>query len=165
LGDIYAKIGRPAQARKQYDLVEYMGYLNSLNRILYNRELAAYYADHDIKPAEALDLARKELEYRRDIYAYDLLAWTLYQNGKSQEALPAMTEALKLGTKDARLFFHAGMIFHGIGETEKAKEYLRRSLATNPFFHIFHAEVAERTLQELEGQLTPRENQEKARGQ
>lgn len=165
LGDIYAKIGRPEEAKKQYDLVEYIGYLNTLNRVLYNRELGAFYADHDIKLAEALDLARKELEYRRDIYAYDLLAWTLHKNGKSQEALPAMTEALKLGTKDARLFFHAGMIYHGIGETDKATTYLRRALATNPSFHIFHAEVAERTLQELEGQLTLREIQEKGRGQ
>lgn len=165
LGDIYARIGRPEEARRQYDLVEYIGYLNSLNKILYNRELGAFYADHDIKLTEALDLARKELEYRRDIYAYDLLAWTLHKNGKSQEAHPAMTEALKLGTKDARLFFHAGMIYRGIGETEKAKEHLRRALATNPSFHIFHAEVAERTLQELEGQLTLREIQEKGRGQ
>jgi hypothetical protein len=64
-----------------------------------------------------------------------------------------MMEALKLGTKDARLFFHAGMIHHRLADYEKARYYLRRALATNPHFHILHAEAAERTLQALEAQL------------
>jgi tetratricopeptide (TPR) repeat protein len=155
LGDIYAKTGRPEQARKQYALVEYIGYLNALNKVLYNRELAYFYADHDIKLKEGLELAWSELEYRQDVYAYDLLAWSLYKNGKPEEALSAMSEALKFGTKDAKLFFHAAMIYHQIGEAEKAKEYLRRALSTNPHFHIFYAEMAERTLKELEGRPAP----------
>ena len=141
LGDVYAKLGRPEDAQKQYDLVEYIGYLNTLNKVLYNRELAFFYADHDRKLPEALDLAKRELEVRQDIYAYDVLAWALYKNGRPQEALPAMMEALKLGTKDARLFFHAGMIHHRLAEHEKARDYLRRALETNPYFHILHAEV------------------------
>jgi len=155
LGDLYMKIGRTDDAKKQYALVEYIGYLNALNKVLYNRELASFYADHDIKLKEGLELARRELEYRRDIYAYDLLAWSLYKNGKPEEALSAMSEALKFGTKDAKLFFHAAMIYHRIGEAEKAKEYLRRALSTNPHFHIFYAEMAERTLKELEGRPGP----------
>jgi tetratricopeptide (TPR) repeat protein len=155
LGDLYMKIGRTDDAKKQYALVEYIGYLNALNKVLYNRELASFYADHDIKLKEGLKLARRELEYRRDIYAYDLLAWSLHKNGKPEEALSAMSEALKFGTKDAKLFFHAAMIYHRIGEAEKAKEYLRRALSTNPHFHIFYAEMAERTLKELEGRPGP----------
>lgn len=151
LGDVYAKIGRHDEAGKQYALVEYIGRLNALNQILYNRELASFYADHDIKLTESLDLAKKELEVRRDIYAYDLLAWALCKNGKPQEAMAAMTEALKLGTRDARLFFHAGMIHERLGEPERAKDYLRRALATNPHFHVLQADVARKTLSELEG--------------
>jgi tetratricopeptide (TPR) repeat protein len=153
LGDVYTKLGRPEDAQKPYDLVEYIGYLNTLNKVLYNRELAYFYADHDRKLPEALDLAKRELDVRRDIYAYDVLAWALYKNDRPQEALTAMTEALKLGTKDARLFFHAGMIQHRLGAHEQARQYLRRALATNPYFHILHAEVAERTLKVVEGQL------------
>jgi tetratricopeptide (TPR) repeat protein len=129
--------------------VEYIGYLNTLNKVLYNRELAAFYVDHHMKLTEALDLAKKELEVRQDIYAYDLLAWTLYKNGQPQEALAAITEALKLGTQDARLFFHAGMIYHQLGDMAKAKSSLQHALATNPHFHIFHADVAKRTLEGL----------------
>lgn len=152
LGDVYAKIERPEDARKQYDLVEYIGRLNMLNKVLYNRELAYFYADHDLKLQEAIDLARKELEVRKDIYAYDVLAWALYKNDKPQEALAAVTESLKLGTKDARLFFHAGMIYHRLGEADKAGDYLRRALTTNSYFHPLQASVAERTLKDLEAQ-------------
>jgi tetratricopeptide (TPR) repeat protein len=151
LGDVYTRMGRPEEAQKHYHLVEYIGYLTTLNKVLYNRELAYFYADHDRKLPEALDLARRELEVRKDIYAYDVLAWALYKNDRPEEALTAMTEALKLGTQDARLFYHAGMIHHRLGEHDKAQGYLRRALATNPYFHTLHVEVAERTLHALAG--------------
>jgi tetratricopeptide (TPR) repeat protein len=154
LGDVHSRKGHADEAQKQYDLVEYIGYLNTLNKVLYNRELAYYYADHDRKLPEALALARKELEVRRDVYAYDLMAWALYKNNQPEAALAAMTEALKLGTKDARLFFHAGMIHHRLGERAKARDFLRRALATNPHFHALHVEAAEHALQEIEGQLS-----------
>ncbi len=110
LGDIYAKLGRPAEAKQQYALVEYIARLNALNRTVYNRELVYFYADHGIKQVEALDLARREIELRKDIYGYDALAWALYSSGQAEEALAPIMEALRLGTRDARLFLHAGMI-------------------------------------------------------
>jgi tetratricopeptide (TPR) repeat protein len=150
LGDVYTRTNRPAEARKQYALVEYIGKLNALNKILYNRELAYFYADHEINLTESLELARREIEYRKDIYAYDLLAWSLHKNRNSDEARAAIQEALKLGTKDAKLYFHAGMIYHRLGHKEMAKEFLTRALATNPHFHVLHAETAARTLQQLQ---------------
>ena len=150
LGDVYMKIGEPKKAKQQYDLVEYIGRLNALNQALYNRELAYFYADHDIKLTEALDLAKRELDYRKDIYAYDLLAWNLYKNGKLAEARDAIDEALKLGTKDAKLFYHAGMIHYRLGDQDKAKEFLNRALSTNPHFHILFADTAAQTLTQIE---------------
>jgi tetratricopeptide (TPR) repeat protein len=150
LGDVYSKIERPDEARKQYDLVEYIGTLNALNKALYNRELAYFYADHDIKPKEGLELAQRELEYRRDIYAYDVLAWNLYRNGKAEEAREEINSALRLGTRDAKLFYHAGMIYHRLGDKPNAQKYLRRALDTNPYFHILFADEAARTLKGLE---------------
>jgi tetratricopeptide (TPR) repeat protein len=149
LGDVYSKLGRPQQAKTQFDLVEFIGRLSDINKVLYNRELALFYADHDMKLSAALELARRELEVRRDIYTWDTLAWALYKNGRAQEAREAIVRALRPGTRDAMLFFHAGMIYDRLGETEKAKDYLGRALAANPHFHIFYAEVAERTLGEL----------------
>src|SRR5262249_13650633 len=110
LGDVFTRIGRGVDARKQYDLVEYIGHLSAINKTVYNRELALFYADHDLKPAVAVDLARKELDVRRDIYTYDVLAWALLKNGEPRQALAEMQQALRLDTRDARLYFHAGMI-------------------------------------------------------
>jgi Tfp pilus assembly protein PilF len=43
------------------------------------------------------------------------------------------------------------MIYHRLGETDRARAYLQRALSTNPYFHIRYAEVAERTLAEIDG--------------
>src|ERR1043166_4621192 len=149
LGDVYRKLGRGADAKKQYELVEYIGYLSSVNKVIYNRDLAYFYCDHDLKPADALLLAQKELEARKDIYGYDVLAWSLYKNDRFAEAKAAIDEAMKLATKDAKLFFHAGMIYRRLGENEKGREYLQRALNINPNFHVIHADVVRRELTEL----------------
>jgi len=149
LGDVYTRFGNAVEAKKQYDLVEYIGRLNAFNQTVYNRELAVFYADHDIHLREALGLARKEFEIRHDIYTWDALAWTLYKNGQPQQAATAMKEALKLSTHDALLYFHAGIINEGIGMHETARDYLQRAVALNPQFNILYADAAQTTLQKL----------------
>jgi tetratricopeptide (TPR) repeat protein len=156
LGDLYTKLGRLKEAHQQYDLVEYIGHLSKLNRVLANRELALFYADRGIKLPEALELARNELEVRHDIYTWDTLAWVLYKNGRFQEAAEAMNKALAMQTNDSLLLFHAGMVYHSLGKDSDAEKYLNSALKTNPYFHIFQAEVASRTLQEI-GQSRNRE--------
>jgi len=79
------------------------------------------------------------------------MAWNLYKNGKAEEAGEAINNALRLGTKDAKLFYHAGMIYHRLGDKPKAQKYLRRALETNPHFHVLFADEAARTLKSLEG--------------
>ena len=147
LGDVYKKLGRVNEAQQQFDLVEYIGHLSKLNQLLANRELALFYADHEIKLPEALELGRKELEVRHDIYTWDALAWVLYKNGRSREAAEAINRALGLHTKDSLLLFHAGMIYHSLSKESDAKDLLSRALKTNPHFHIFYAETASRTLE------------------
>ena len=150
LGEVFEKIGKPEQARQHYDLVEYIGKLNALKQSLYNRELAYFYADRDIKATEGLEFAQRELDYRRDVYAYDVLAWNLFRNGKLDEARDAIEKALRLGTNDAKLFYHAGKIYRGLGELEKGRHFLQRSLSINPYFHILFADDAVSTLKEIE---------------
>ena len=149
LGDILRKSGGAAGAQQQYDLVEYMARLSALNKTVYNRELAIFYADHGMNLAQAVTLARKELEVRHGVYSWDALAWALHQNGQSREALEALRQALRLDTKDPLLFFHAGMIYRAIGEPARAAGYLRRALAINPKFHVLYSAVAENTLADL----------------
>ena len=149
LGDVYAKSGNGGEAKKQFDMVEYIGRLNAFNQTVYNRELAVFYADHDIELQKALELARKEFEVRHDIYTWDALAWALYKNSQPEQAAVAMKEALHLETNDALVLFHAGMIYERLGDAEKAKDYLHRAVALNPQFHLFYADLARTTLQGL----------------
>jgi tetratricopeptide (TPR) repeat protein len=149
LGDVYAKAGNTVQAKKQYDLVEYIGRLNSFNQIVYNRELSMFYADHDIHLEKALALARRELELRHDIYTWDALAWALYKNSQPEQAAAALKEALHLETKDPLLMFHAGMIYERLGDSKRAQDYLQRAIAVNPQFHPFYVDLAKATLQGL----------------
>lgn len=161
LGDDDVKLGHPEEAQREYDLVEFIGRLSEINKVLYNRELALFYADHDIKLAEALALAQKELEVRRDVYTWDTLAWALYKNDRAEEARDAMTRALGPGTIDPQLFFHAGMIYARLGKTDKAGKYLDRALSINPHFHVTYADTAERTLEGLRGRQTAKSDHSK----
>jgi len=149
LGDVYKKMGKANQAQQQYDLVEYIAHLSKLNQVLANRELALFYADHGIKLAEALQFARKELEVRHDIYTWDALAWVLYKNGQTGEAGAAMKKALSLNTNDSLLLFHAGMINHSLGKDFDSEQLLSRALKANPHFHVFYADVANQTLDDI----------------
>ncbi len=152
LGDLYTKAGNPAEARKQYQLVQYIGLLGHINQVLHNRDLALFYADHDMKLDEALALAHNEFEVRHDIYTWDALAWALYKNGKYQEASDAIENALRPGVRDALLFFHAGMIAQRLGQKALAKDRLQESLGINPRFHVIYASVAVQQLKLVQDQ-------------
>ncbi len=149
LGDLYKLAGRDEDAQRQYDLVEKIGHLSELNGALYNRQLALFYADHDVKTEEANKLAAKEYETRKDIYGADALAWTALKAGKSGEAHTAMKGALRLGTQDAKLFYHAGMIEKAAGNNVRAADYLQKALKLNPVFDALQAAKARAAAEEL----------------
>ena len=56
---------------------------------------------------------------------------------------------MKLGTQDANLYYHAGMIYNQLGDKELAREYLERALRLNPHFSILQADEAKRALEDL----------------
>jgi tetratricopeptide (TPR) repeat protein len=150
LGDLYEKTGNQTEARKQYALVEYIGLLGHINQVLHNRDLALFYADHDMKLAESLALAQKELEVRRDVYTWDALAWALYKNGKLADAAEASKNATRFGTRDSLLLFHAAMIADGLDQREQARNELTEALHINPHFHLIYSDAAQQKLLALE---------------
>lgn len=145
LGDLYAKLGRAEEAGRHYATFEA---LEPENAAAENdmHHLVAYWTDHDKNLDEALALARKERARRRDVYTCDALAWALYKKGLHAEAKAAADEALRLGTRDPRLLYHAGMIAYALGDRGGGAKYLREALAINPSFDVLQADIARRML-------------------
>ena len=151
LGDLYKLGGRDRDAEKQYSEVERLSKQSLLHSALYNRHLVLFLADHNLKADQAYALARKEYETRRDVYGADALAWAALKDGKLDEAQAAMKDALRLGTEDARLFYHAGMIARAAGDRTTATDYLRRAIKLNPHFDPWQSRVAREALEEAPG--------------
>jgi tetratricopeptide (TPR) repeat protein len=149
LGDLYKLAGKEKEAQQQYDLVEQIAKLSTLNGVLYNRSLALFYANHNIKAEDAYSQAEKEYQIRKDIYGADTLAWTALKAGKLTEAQNAIKEALKLGTKDAKFFYHAAMIAQASNDNKTAQDYLQRALTLNPQFEPLQSLQAKKILAEL----------------
>jgi tetratricopeptide (TPR) repeat protein len=156
LGDIETKLGHTMEAQKQYGVVDFIAKLSALNQQLFRRELATFYADHDVHLGEALEFAQLEIKQRQDVYTWDVLAWVAYKHGKISEASAAIAHALAQGTIDPLLFFHAGMIYERAGDYAKAKEFLEKAVAINPRFHIFSADQANQVLARLKRQSSER---------
>ena len=150
LGDLYSKLGKTKEAKRQYDLVEFIERAGA-GAGTYSRQLALFWADHDVRLDEALEIARRERALRADIYTSDALAWCLYKKGQLAEARAAMDEALRLGTRDPRLLYHAGMIYKALGDRPAAAKFLTEALAINPSFDVLQAEVARLALRSING--------------
>ena len=146
LGDLYQLTGRTDDAARQYTLVEQIAWLTALSGRLYNRQLALFYADHDMKPDEAYRMAVGEYENRKDVYGADAVAWAAFKAGKILEAQAAMKEAMRLGTRDARLFYHAGMIAGALGNLDESRRMLEAALKLNPAFDQLQAQKARNQL-------------------
>ncbi len=146
LGDLYALAGSQNEARSQYGLVEQIGRLAKVNGAASNRPLILFHADHNIKTDEAYREALDEYKVRRDIYGADAVAWSALKSERLAEAQAAMKSALRLGTQDARLFYHAGMIARASGDDGLARKYLERVRKLNPEFDPVQAREVTKAL-------------------
>jgi tetratricopeptide (TPR) repeat protein len=140
LGDLYKLMEKPEDA-KAWHLKALAIYKKSVEQgdVHYLRHLALYYADSGENLANAVKYARLDLENRKDVFAYDVLAWALYRNGDVAAAADAIRKALALGTRDAHLYYHAGIIFSRTDQFLKGQGYIRQAYTTNAHFQKFHA--------------------------
>jgi tetratricopeptide (TPR) repeat protein len=93
------------------------------------RTFALYLATRGERVDEAVRLAQQELDNRGDVFTFDAVAWALAAAGRTAEADDAMRRALAEGTKDARLFYHAGAIAAARGAHAEARRWFRQALA------------------------------------
>jgi Flp pilus assembly protein TadD len=93
------------------------------------RTCSLYLATRGEAPETALRLARSELETRQDVFTHDALAWALAASGQLEEAGLQMKRALREGTQDARLFFHAAAIARKAGHHADAQHWAAQAAA------------------------------------
>jgi tetratricopeptide (TPR) repeat protein len=150
-GDVLAAAGKPEAARAQYATVDAIQQIYAANGVDTDLEIALYIADHgraeDVPSAVAH--ARAGVAARPSIVGWDVLAWTLYRAGDLDGAADASHKALRLGTRNALMQFHAGMIAAARGDRLHAIAHLQAALDINPAFSIRYAPVARATLDRL----------------
>ena len=78
-----------------------------------------------------------------------MLAWVQFKAGNVADAQTAIEQALRTGSRDPLILFHAGMIYRAAGDTVRAKQYLEMLAKQAPQFSVLYADVAKRALATL----------------
>jgi len=123
--------GRTDGANKAFAEFEQKSLLETGRGDNSNHELIFYYADHANQPAKALDVAKREIARRHDVFTLDSYAWALYVSGQYGEARKQIEAALAVGIQDAKIFRHAGEIALKAGDRPAAERYLRQAAELN----------------------------------
>ena len=144
-GETLEALGDMAGARDQYELATVLITLFQANGVVVDVDLALFEADHG-DPTRALELATAGYASSPTIRAADATAWALHRLGRDEEAATWSAEALRLGSRDPLLRYHAGAIAAALGRTEEARQDLQAALATDPGFSPTGAAEARRLL-------------------
>lgn len=136
MGDAWAQQGDSAKAEEYYRVME-VAVLKQPGA--FHRAWSLFLLDHGRDVPAVLAKVQEEIQTRRDIYGYDLLAWALHKSGRNEEASAAMAHAMAEGTRDAMLYYHAGMIARSRHQDAEAGHFLESALATNDAFDPFGA--------------------------
>jgi len=83
---------------------------------------------------EAVSVAKKVLEVRRDYESLYMLGYALAWAGEKHEAEKYLIEAVELDPTDFRAFYYLGYIYRDLGQYDKAKEAWRNVLKIIPNF-------------------------------
>ena len=142
LGDARSAAGDRAGATEAYELVDVIADLYRANgRGRRPRDRAV--RRRSPPGPDTVAAARKALVDRPSILGHDVLAWNLHRTGKDAEASKEMAVALKTGSRDPLLRFHAAAIADAVGDRDAAVKHLRIVLDTNPRFSAALADDVE----------------------
>jgi tetratricopeptide (TPR) repeat protein len=93
--------------------------------------------------AAALRFARAAHAARPDnVFVNDALAWALLADGQARAAVPHVEQALRLGTADPLLRYHAAEVFAAAGDLDRARTELAAVLEVTPWFSFGHLRAA-----------------------
>ncbi len=146
VSDAHAALGDTAKAAEYVAAMEVVA---SRQPGAFHRAWSLFLLDHGRRVPDVLAAAQAELEQRRDVYGYDLVAWAVYKSGRAAEAREPMRLALAQGTQDAMLHYHAGMIALATRDHVAARDHLERALTIAPAFDHAAPAIARAALDSL----------------
>jgi tetratricopeptide (TPR) repeat protein len=117
----FAEALRAAEMPEQAARVE--AALNNRGASADPRTYSLYLSTRNESKPTALSLAEQELETRQDVFTQDALGWALAAAGNLEDSRRRMELALREGTKDARLLFHAAAIAARTGDAARFEKY------------------------------------------
>lgn len=115
--------GRTEEANEMFGRFETAAVAESHSWDNANRELIAYYVEHADLPLDALKIARRDFERRKDVFTRASYAWALYHAGEADEAQKQMEQVLSRGVIDARITRYAAVM--NTTQPEKRWAYVR----------------------------------------
>jgi tetratricopeptide (TPR) repeat protein len=148
LGEVHAAAGDLAAARQSFELARAEIGLFQASGVTVDLELALFEADHG-DPARALTLAEAAYDRTPTVRAADAVAWALHRLGRDDDAKPRASEAMRLGSRDPLLRYHAGAIAAALGDATTARHDLELALSTDAGFSATGAAEARRIRADL----------------
>ncbi len=148
LGDAQMASGDGAAAARSYALARAEIELFKAAGVIVDVDLALLEADHG-DPAKSLEYAMTAHAATPTVRAADAVAWALHRLGRDTDAMTFVTEALRLGSIDPILRYHAGAIEAALGDGKAAQRDLEMALAIDPGFSAVGAAEAQRLLDAL----------------
>ena len=148
LGETLQAMGDAPAARDQFDLARVLITLSKTNGVVADVDLALFEADHG-DAATALRLATDGYAATPTVRAADAMAWALHRLGRDTDAATWSAKALRLGSRDPLLRYHAGAIAAAAGRPDDARADLTQALALDPGFSPAGAADARSILADL----------------
>ncbi len=132
MAEIEQALGRPVDAARHFALAE-QGWRTDMPEPAHLARLLARDVAHG---GEALAVAEQAAHVRQDIFTMDAVAWAAFRAGKLGRAVEASRLALRTGTRDRALLYHAAAIAAAAGDRGRARLLVAQALDGNPTFDI-----------------------------
>jgi tetratricopeptide (TPR) repeat protein len=132
IGDLHGALGDDQRAEAMYAEGERLEREGWEHEEPQPQALARFLAERGRKVTEAVALAERAAAVRRDVYTMDALAWAYFRAGRLHDATLASDQAVRTGTRDARILAHAAAIRRQHGDASGAQTLLSRAAVPLP---------------------------------